>query len=421
MSYRIAAIDIHKRVLMVVVASMAEEVEDATAAAMEVECRKFGSGASERQHLVAWLQQRGVQEVVMESTAQYWRPVWLDLEPHFPKLHLAQAQSNRAPKGRKNDYRDAKRLARRLLAGELMLSYVPEPEQRNWRLLTRGRLQLVRNRVRLQNQVEGLLEEARIKLSSVVSDLFGVSSRRILKALSKGETDPSTLAALGDRSLKCSREQLTDALQGAPHRCHLELLKLHLERLELLDQQINQLSQMAGQDLKPHQAAVLRVAKMPGWGAESAQQIIAEVGVDAEAFETPEAFASWAGVCPGSEISAGENHNSRCAKGNRYVRRLLTEAAQAAVKKKGSQFQIVFRRFLPKLGYNAAIGVVRHRLARVLWKILHDGVEYIEKGQDTTPAARKRRAQKLAKELRKLGYAVTLQDVVIQTASPATC
>src|SRR5215469_17220878 len=137
MSYKVAAIDIHKSVLMVVVATAANEVKDATGEALEFESRRFGAGSGERMHLVAWLQERQVMEVVMESTAQYWKPVWLDLEPYFAKLHLAQAHSNRAPKGRKNDFADAKRLARRLLAGELLLSFVPAPEQRTWRTLTR--------------------------------------------------------------------------------------------------------------------------------------------------------------------------------------------------------------------------------------------------------------------------------------------
>ena len=136
MPYRVAAIDIHKKVLMVVVATAAEGVSDATAQALSFECRKFGTGTKERMHLTSWLQARSVMEVVMESTAQYWKPVWLDLESHFAKLHLAQAQSNRAPRGRKNDFKDAKRLARRLLADELMLSFVPAPEQRMWRTLT---------------------------------------------------------------------------------------------------------------------------------------------------------------------------------------------------------------------------------------------------------------------------------------------
>jgi transposase len=417
-TYKIAAIDIHKKVLMVVVASMAAEVTDATGAAVEFECRKFGAGASEREHMVSWLQSQQVQEVVMESTAQYWKPVWLDLEPHLGKLHLAQAQSNKAPKGRKNDFRDAKRLARRQLAGELMLSFVPEPEQRGWRMATRMRLQLVRERVRLQNHLEALLEEARIKLSSVVSDLLGVSGRRILQSIAAGETDAVKLAELGDDRLKCTKEQLADALKGPVETAHRDLLKLHLKRLKLLDEQIQELSEMAAKALNKHQDAVARLAEVPGFGVETAQQMIAEVGVDVETFPSAGEFASWAGVCPGSEISAEENHSCRCPKGNRYVRRLLAEAAQAAVKKKGSHFQQVFRRFLPKLGYSGAVWVVAHRLARLVWKILHDGVRYIEQGKETTPAARKRRAQKLTKALRRLGYSVTLQEISSTSTSP---
>lgn len=411
MSYKVAGIDIHKKVLMVVVATVANEVADVTGAAVDFEGRRFGTGAQERQHLVSWLQQHQVQEVVMESTAQYWKPVWLDLEPCLPKLHLAQAQSNRAPKGRKNDFRDAKRLARRLLANELMLSFVPEPEQRAWRLMTRGRLQLVRERVRLQGQLESLLEEARVKLSSVISDLLGASGRRILKALAAGESDPGKLAALGDDRLKCTKEQLTDALHGSPETGHLELLKLHLKRLELLDEQIDQLSQMMAAALQKHQDAVVRLAQVPGFGVDSAQQMIAEIGVDAEAFPSAGEFASWAGACPGSDVSAEENHSSRSPKGNRYVRRLLSEAAHAAVKKQGSHFQSVFRRFLSRLGYQGAVWVVAHRLARLIWKILHDGISYIEQGEETNPRARKRRAQKLTQALRKLGYLVTLTEI----------
>lgn len=219
------------------------------------------------------------------------------------------------------------------------------------------------------------------------------------------------LAELGDDGLKCSKQQLADALKGSPAAGHIELLKLHLERLELLDKQIEELSQMSAKALLAHQNAVVRVAKVPGFGVESAQQMIAEIGVDAEAFESAGALASWAGMCPGSNISAEQNHSSRCPKGNRYVRRLLSEAAQAAVKKKGSHFQNVFRRFLPKLGYKGAIWVVAHRLARLVWKILHDGVNYIEQAQETNPRAKKRRVRKLAQSLRNLGYQVTLTEL----------
>jgi transposase len=401
---------------MVVVAAAAEEVQDTAGEALEFECRRFGTGNGERWHLVSWLRERGVMEVVMESTAQYWKPVWLDLEPHFPKLHLAQAQSNRAPKGRKNDFRDAKRLARRLLAGELMLSFVPDAEQRTWRTLTRGKQQLVRDRVRLQNQLEALLEEMRIKLSSVISDLLGISGRRILTALSKGETDPIQLAELGDDRLKCGKQVLADALRGSPEPIHLEVLKLYLERLEMLDEQIRKLDQLVAKALRKHEEAVMRVAQVPGFGVDSAQQVLAEVGVDAEAFPTAGQFSSWVGSCPGSDETAEQNHSSRSPKGNRFVRRILVQAAQAAVKKKGCHFQSVFRRLLPRLGYQGAIWAVANRLARVLWKILHDGVSYVEQGTETNPKAKKRRAQKLVRALRRLGYTVSMTPIHLEPA-----
>jgi transposase len=363
------------------------------------------------------LRERGVTEVVMESTAQYWKPVWLDLEPHFPKLHLAQAQSNRAPKGRKNDYRDGKRLARRLLAGELMLSFVPDAEQRTWRELARAKEHYVRERVRLHNRVESHLEEMRIKVSGVISDLFGVSGRRILNALAKGETDPVKLGGLGDPKLKCSRETLIDALRGSPTPVQQQILKLHLDLLGTIDATIASLDKLLAQELKKHEDAVMRLAEVPGFGVDSAQRVIAEVGFDAAVFPSAEDFASWFGGCPGSNISAEENHGSGSPKGNKYVRKLLTQAAQAAVKKKGSIYQQLFRRFLPRLTYNGAIWAIAHRLGKLVWKILHQGVRYIEKGAETTPQARKRRAQKLKKAFRDLGYAVTLTPLPANSAN----
>src|SRR5208283_6159935 len=179
MSYKIAGIDVHKKVLMVVVI-------DGTTPEEKPERRRFATMPSDLHRLLMWLQQQGVEEAVMESTAQYWRSVWLELEPHM-RLQLAQAFSNRAPRGRKHDFKDAERLVRRRIANELILSFVPSGEQRIWRNMTRRKLQLTRDRVRLQSQMECLLEEMRIKLSIVVSDLLGVSGLRILRALAEGE------------------------------------------------------------------------------------------------------------------------------------------------------------------------------------------------------------------------------------------
>src|SRR5450631_652999 len=321
MTRTIAGIDIHKRVLMSVVATVVErEVEGGTEQQIEYEGRRFGSGTRERGHLAAWLRKRQAEEVVMESTAQYWKPVWMDLELHFSKLHLAQAHSNKAPKGRKNDFADARRLTRRMAAGELMLSFVPDAEQRTWRTITRGKQQLVRDRIRLQNQTEALLEEMRIKLSSVVSDLFGVNGRRILEALAGGETDAAKLADLADDRLRCGREALVDALTGHSEPMHVQILKLSMERLKLLDRQIESLDRMAAGALQKHANAVTRLAEVPGFGVDSAQQVIAEIGSDARAFSTAGNLASWVGTIPGSNVSAEQNHSSQSPKGNKFLR-----------------------------------------------------------------------------------------------------
>ena len=274
MSYKIAGIDVHKKVLMVVVidASTPEGKPEG-----KPERRRFATMASDLRRLSTWLREQGVQEAVMESTAQYWRSVWLELEPCM-LLHLAQAFSNRAPRGRKHDFKDAERLVRRLIADELILSFVPDGEQRTWRNMTRMKTQLTRDRVRLQNQMECLLEEMRIKLSIVVSDLLGGSGLRMLRALAEGESDPKKLAALGDDRLKCSEEQLVDALTGRPEPMHRAMLGLQLERLQLIDRQIAQLNGMIAQAMKPHQDAVIRLAEVPGLGVDAAQQVIAELG-----------------------------------------------------------------------------------------------------------------------------------------------
>jgi transposase len=191
----VAGIDVHKKLLAVVVANVRETE-------LQFECRRFGTTFSELRNLTVWLREHTVREVVTESTAQYWKPVWLALEGQF-QLWLAQARSNRGPRGRKTDFRDAKRCVSRLLSDDLRLSYVPDAEQRCWHTLTRTKYQLTRDRTRLQNQLESLLEECQIKLSSVVSDLLGASGQRILRAIAAGETDPARLRALGDQALAC--------------------------------------------------------------------------------------------------------------------------------------------------------------------------------------------------------------------------
>jgi transposase len=417
MPYRIAGIDVHKRMLAVAIADVEVVGEFA------VERRQFGSAPSQLRVLAEWLVEQQTEEVVMESTAQYWKPVWAALERYWKPLaqqrgsarragtlHLAQAQSNRARPGRKRDFADAERLVKRLVAQELTLSFVPDPVQRVWRTLTRTKYQLTRNRVQLQNRLEALLEEAQIKLSSFVSDLLGVSARRMLQALADGVTEPAALAALAHERVRATQEQLRDALGACQdlNPVYRRLVKMALEDLQLLEQHIDGVDQQLAMLLGPYQDQVHRLAEVPGLGADSAQQIIAEVGTMAATFPSAGHLASWVGACPGDDETAGVSRSHRSPKGNRPMRRILNQAANAAVKYKGSVFQTLYRRYVTRLGHNQTIAIIAHRLCRLIWKILHQGVRYEERGPAMNERSKRARATRMIRELRSLGYRIDL-------------
>jgi transposase len=399
-TYRVAGIDVHKKMLAVVVTDFATDASTS-------ERRKFGTFDSELRAMAEWLRELEVQEAVMESTAQYWKPVWRQLEEQC-RLYLAQPHSNRAPRGRKRDFQDAERLLRRHVAGELILSFVPGPEQRLWRAISRAKYQLTRDRVRLYGQVEALLEDSRIKLSSCVSDLFGLSARRMLEALAQGDSDPATVAAMAEPELRATPAQLADALQAAftLSPLHRQILGLFLARLALIDQQIVTLERSLAAALQAYQQAVLRLAAVPGYGVDSAQQVIAEIGPAAATFPSAGELASWVGVCPGREESAEVSTSNRSPKGNRLMRRVLNQVANAAVRVKDCYFQLLYRRLLPRLGHNKAIWAVAHRLCCLTWKILHQGVDYIEFGAVRDPHRPKKHIARIVRQLRSLGYQV---------------
>jgi len=418
MPYRIAGIDVHKKKLAIVVADVEVDEE------FQFERRWYGSNPQQLQLLCEWLIEQQVEEVVMESTAQYWKPVWGALErcwkPICEKregasrmsgsLHLAQALSNRGRRGRKRDFRDGERLVKRLVSQELVLSFVPDTEQRLWRTLTHTRYQRTREKVRLQNQLEALLEEGHIKLSSLVSDLLGASARRMLKALAEGETDPAALATLGDRRLRATPAELRDALGACTelNPVYRRLVKMTLAELQLIEQQIGQLDQEMASLLREHQDAVQRLAEVPGLGVDSAQMIIAEVGAKAAAFASAKHLSSWVGASPGDEESAGVNRSKRSPKGNRQMRRVLNQAANAAVKRKGSIFEIVYRRLVLRLGHYKTIGAIAHRICQLIWIILHKGVRYEERGPAVCEKSKRARTLRMIRTLRTLGYRVEL-------------
>ncbi len=225
-------------------------------------------------------------------------------------------------------------------------------------------------------------------------------ARRMLKAIAEGETSPATLAALADERLRATPEQLCDALGACTelNAVYRRLLKMALEELRLIDEQIGRLDQEMASLLSEHQDAVQRLAEVPGLGVDSAQQIIAEVGPTAATFPSEKCLSSWVGACPGDEESAGVNYSHRSPKGNRHMRRLLNQAANAAARTKGSIFEIVYRRSVPRLGHNQAIGAIAHRQCRLIWLILHQGVRYEERGPAVTKRSKQLRTWKMIRQ-----------------------
>ena len=383
----IAGIDVHKKMLAIV-------ARHETSGGVRYEQRQFGTTRSEIEHAAAWLQHEGVSEVVMESTAQYWRPVWYGLERHF-KLNLTHPLKTRAPRGRKRDFRDARRLADRWAAGDLEGSFIPGAEERSWRWLTRTRVQMKRKLGVIRNQVEGLLEQGGYKLTAVASDVFGVSGWAMLTRIVAGETDVAVLAGQARGALRKKTAQLEEALAGQLEPVYRLMLRQQMQQAELLRQQIEELNAVLAATMQVHAATLIRLTKIPGVDLYAAQELLSEIGPAAATFASPEQFASWVGVCPGRQESAGVCYSSRSPKGNRYLRRLLCQVAWAAIHTKETFFAGLFGRLKPRLEGKGAAWAVAHRIAKVIWMVLHEGVEYQEKGM-APPNART-----LARKLRR--------------------
>jgi Transposase IS116/IS110/IS902 family./Transposase. len=395
----IAGMDVHKKMLAVVIRRQGGEQ-------VEYEKRKFGTHRAVIQDLAAWLQAHGASEVVMESTAQYWRPVWNGLEPHF-RLHLTHPLKTRAPRGRKWDFRDAQRLADRWSSGDLEESFIPGCEQRAWRQLTRARVQLKKELNVIYSHVEGLLEHGGIKLSAVVSDLFGVSGWAMLERIAQGVTDVEVLTGEARGALRKKVTQLKEALAGELEPVYRLLLRQQMDQVRLFRRQVEEINQALAEAMQEHLAALHRLTKIPGVDLYAAQELLAEIGPKAAAFASAEQFASWVGVCPGSQQSAGVNYSHRSAKGNRYLRRLLCQIAWAAIHTKDTFFASLFARLKPKVEGKGAAWAVAHRIAKIIWLVLHQEVEYQEKGS-APPNERTlvRKFKRMLKEFGSLGLDV---------------
>ena len=281
---------------------------------------------------------------------------------------------------------------------------MPNAEQRSWRWLTRTRVQYKRMIGVIRNRVEGLLEQGGIKLTAVVSDPFGVSGWAMLRRIAKGETDVSVLVAQARGALRQKQGPLQEALAGRLDPVYRMLLEQSLEQVELLRRQLEEVNAALAQAMKDHTAVLVRLTKIPGVDLTAAQELLAEIGAGAAAFPTAEQFASWVGVCPGSQESAGICYSSRSAKGNRYLRRLLCQVAWAAIRTQETFFAGLFHRLLPRIEGKGAAWAVAHRIGRVVWLLLHEGVEYREKGPaPVNPRNLERKMRRLLREYARAG------------------
>lgn len=370
--------------------------------------RTFSTMTGDLQALGRWLTAQGCTHVVMESTGVYWKPVYNLLESGF-ELLVVNPTSIKKLRGPKTDVADAEWLADLLRHGLVQGSFIPSAEQRALRDLTRYRTQLLDERTREVNRVQKVLEDANLKLACVATDIMGVSGRAILKELLAGEGDPAVLAELAKGRLRNKREELTQALTGVVQPQHRFLLVQHLSHIDYLDDQIAQLDTEIAERMRPFEAALARWEQLPGIQTRNAQVIVAELGADLQQFPDAEHCASWAAICPGNNESASKRRSGKTAKGNRWLKRALTEAAHGAARTKKSYYAALYQRLAGRRGKKRAIIAVAHSLLVTGYHLVTRQVDYQDLGREyfdqRNPEAIKRRA---VKRLEQLGYQVEL-------------
>jgi transposase len=374
------------------------------------EVRSFGTMTRDLRALADYLQALGVTHVAMESTGVLWKPVWNILEGRFTLLLVNPRHLKKVP-GRKTDVKDAEWIAQLLQCGLLQGSFVPSRQLRNLRDLTRQRAQLTAEHTRVVNRIHKLLEDANIKLGAVASDVLGKSGRKMLRALLLGQSDPEALADLALGRLRGKIPQLQLALEGNFTEHHRYLLGRLLSHDGYLERQIDDFSKRISQGLDQLLPVTefARLDRIPGANRRSIENIVAEIGVDMAIFPDEHHLASWCGMCPGNEKSAGKRLRSPIRKGNRWLRASLTEAAWAASHAKKSYLMAQYRRLVGRRGKKRALQAVGHSLLTIIYHVLKNKVEYADLGPDYFARLEPERMQRyLVKRLQALGYDVTL-------------
>jgi transposase len=397
---RCAGLDVHKDSVVARIRCVSVPLHD--------EVKSFATTTSALLELSEWLSTHGVTHVAMEATGVYWKPVWHLLEGHF-ELILANAQHIRNVPGRKTDVNDATWIADLLAHGLIRSSFVPPVPIQELRDLTRTRKQLVREISQHSSRIQKILEDANLKLSSVLTDVLGKSGRAILNALIDGQTDPEKLADLAQGTARKKRAELVEALHGRVRDHHRKLLKVHLDLVEALEQALTDIDLVVGKTLTPIQDSARLLTTMPGVSDRTAQVIVAEIGVDMTRFPTAAHLVSWTGLCPRNDESAGKRRSTRVRKGAPWLKTTLVSAAWAAVRTKDSYLQAQFHRLRARRGAKKAILAVAASMLTAAYHMLKNGVEYEDLGADHfTRRDREKMIHRLVRRINDLGCQVQL-------------
>jgi transposase len=385
---------------------------------VQKQMRTFGTITRELLALRAWLLSQGCTHVAMESTGVYWKPVYAVLEAEGAlEIVVANAQHVKKVPGRKTDTKDAEWIADLLCHGLLRSSFVPPKSIRELRDLTRYRRKLVESQAAERNRLLKLLETANIKLASVATDVFGVSGRLMLRALIEGKATTQAMAELAKGLLRKKIPQLETALEGKVEEHHRFLLKLQLERLEAAEKDLTVLEQRIQEKLQPYATQLDSLQEIPGVDWTLAAVIIAELGVDMKVFGNVSQLASWAGICPGSNESAGKRKSSQIPKGNVYLKTALVEAANAAARAKGTYLRDKFFRLKARRGYKRATVAVAHKILVAIYHMFSHHVCYRELGDLYLDNLNKHHlTRNLVYRLERLGYSVTLEPKIAPAA-----
>lgn len=399
---RVAGLDVHQAT---VVATVRVPSGDG---GRRVVTETFGTMTPDLVALRDWLQVFGVTHVALESTGVYWKPVYYMLEDACTLLLINMQELKHVP-GRKTDVKDSEWLAQLLECGLLRASFVPPPPIRELRDLTRYRVQQVRDHAREVNRLCKVLEDAGVKLTTVASDVMGVSGRAMLAALVEGTTDPLVLADLARGKLRKKLPALQRALQGRFRPHHAFLIRQGLAKIDFLDEAIAQLTEELDRRLVPFAPMLAKLDTIPGVDRIGAISIVAETGGDMQRFATAGHLCSWGAMCPGQNESAGKRHSGKTRKGNRYLRSTLIQAGLGAMRTRGSALQAKYHRVKRHRGHKKAVVAVGHQILEIAYYVMRDGVTYHELGANYFAQRSKDRAvRRHVKQLEALGYQVTI-------------